>query len=149
MDDTELQYWYKYQTQLDQNGYDELASRVELITKVAAPAATEIEKTIRICTLNDVLRITGIGGEIYMTTGIQALSENTQNSVLLAIRTFVDFNNDNDPYKKHDCAILQSTNPRSMFKIDYYDKTKTYGSEAPENPSVTSRVMTMMTPGEY
>lgn len=105
--------------------------------------------TERIRALNDVLRTTGIGGRILMTAGIAALPEAEAAAILNAVRTFTDFNPDNDPHGEHDCAVLTAAGQRVIFKIDYYDKAMTYLSPDPSDPKQTCRVLTVMLSSEY
>ena len=149
MDKSEHRLWQQYQRELEVGGYDELASRVEQVVREAVPASTDQEKTNRIRKLNDVLRVAGIGGEVVCTRALANLSESIRHEVFLKIRQFEDFNERNDPYKEHDCASLDHEGEQYMFKVDYYDQEKLHGSEAPENPNVTSRVMTVLMASEY
>lgn len=100
-------------------------------------------------TLNDLLRSTGIGWEILVTRGIQALREDYRNRLIMAVRSFDNFTPDNDPYSEHDFWNIALVGQNNYFKIDYYDKNREYGSEEPSNPSITSRVMTIMSASEY
>ena len=50
------------------------------------------------------------------------------------MRTFTDFTPDNDPYGEHDFGSFELANHKFFWKIDYYDKTMTYGSEDPADP---------------
>jgi hypothetical protein len=103
----------------------------------------------RICALNDELRRFGRGGRIMITAGIQALGTEGAARVLAAVAGFDAFTADNDPYGEHDCAILTVDGVRLMFKIDYYDRSLTYHSPDPSDPTVTERVMTVMLASEY
>jgi hypothetical protein len=103
----------------------------------------------RICPLNDQLRRFGRGGRIMITSGIQALSAEAVARVLAAVAGFDAFTPDNDPYGEHDCAILTVDGVRVLFKIDYYDRSLTYHSPDPSDPTVTERVMTVMLASEY
>lgn len=102
-----------------------------------------------ICQLNDTLRTTGIGGAVVMTAGVAGLSEHDRDSVLAAVRGFVDFTPDNDPYGEHDCAVVQVGENRIIWKIDYYDPTMATLSTDPADPVATRRVLTIMLAGEY
>lgn len=99
--------------------------------------------------LNDALRRTFTGGRVMMSAGINALPERTKANVLSAVRQFSDFTEDNDPHGEHDCALFTVDGLRCMFKIDYYDKQLEYASDDPSNPSVTTRVLTIMLGEEY
>ncbi|BCG98123.1 hypothetical protein MesoLj131b_01230 [Mesorhizobium sp. 131-2-5] len=106
-------------------------------------------KRARIRTLNDRLRQTGVGGRMVMTAGVAALPAHNIAAILLAIAKFDAFDQDNDPWGEHDCALLHVDNRQLFFKIDYYDRSLTNLSPDPADPAVTIRVMTVMLPEEY
>ena len=106
-------------------------------------------KTARIRELNDQLRRTGIGGQIVITSGIQALGEHGIKAVLMAVARFNDFSEDNDPWGEHDCAALTTENRRIIFKIDYFDRELRWHSPDASDPAVTQRVLTIMLAEEY
>ena len=103
----------------------------------------------KLSNLNDVLRQTFQGGKIMKTCSVAALDPDTQARVLQAMRTFSDFNEDNDPHGEHDCALFEVDGEQFMFKIDAYDKDMEYGSEDPADPTKTTRVLTLMLPSDY
>ena len=107
------------------------------------------QSSARISALNDELRRFGRGGQIIVTSGIQALGTEGVARVLAAVAGFDAFTGDNDPYGEHDCAILTVDGLRVLFKIDYYDRDLTYHSPDPSDPTVTERVMTVMLASEY
>ena len=65
--------------------------------KVAAPS-----KTDRIRVLNDNFRSTFVGGQMFMTAGVNALPTDIKARVLLAVQSFSNFTKDNDPHHEHD-----------------------------------------------
>lgn len=106
-------------------------------------------ETLAVRTLNDQLRTRFSGGRILMTPGINALPEETVVRVLHAVRKFDDFGEDNDPYGTHEFGMIEIDGNRVMFKIDAYDENLEYGSPNPADPSVTTRVMTILLASEY
>lgn len=106
-------------------------------------------EAMRIRALNDNLRCRKIGGRVMLTMGISALGEEIVALILNAIAAFDAFTEDNDPHKEHDCATIMVEGIRIIWKIDYYDKSLTYGSPEPSDPKVTKRVMTVMLAEEY
>lgn len=107
------------------------------------------EKTARIRQLNDEFRKTGQGGLVMMTHGVQQLGIMYQADVMLAIRSFEKFNEDNDPHGEHDFGTIEAAGKRLFWKIDYYDLDLEMGSPEPADPMVTCRVMTVMLANEY
>lgn len=99
--------------------------------------------------LNDELRTTGRGGRIVLTLGIEDLGEQVLSNVLAPVASFDAFNKENAPYGEHDCAIIEVDDLRVLFKIDYYNRTLEQGSENPADPSITTRVLTVMLASEY
>lgn len=65
---------------------------------------------------------------------------------LMAVKTFSDFNNGNDPHNEHDFGSLDVDGHTNFFKIDYYEKGSNYtlGAQHPEDTSTTDRVLTIM-----
>ena len=84
-----------------------------------------------------------------MTNGIAALGLAKVDQILAAIAVFDDFKEDNDPWGEHDCSIMMIAGVKVVWKIDYYDRTRTYHSPDPSDPKVTVRVLTVMRADEY
>jgi hypothetical protein len=56
---------------------------------------------------------------------------------------------DNDPYSEHDFGSFEIEGDKFFWKIDCYDKTLEFGSPDPTDPSVTTRLLTIMLASEY
>lgn len=99
--------------------------------------------------LNDRLRRRHIGGRIILTSGVNALDPNIVKAIIGAIAQFTDFNEHNDPYGEHDCAIVETLGLSILWKIEYFDETLSMHSPDPADENVTSRVLTIMLADEY
>ncbi len=110
---------------------------------------TEIVDVSRIRALNDDLRRSLVGGVLMMTSGVIALGRAKQIAILDAVAAFDDFDADNDPYGERDFGALQVEGERILFKIDYYGRSLTGHSLDPADPSITTRVLTIMLAEEY
>jgi hypothetical protein len=106
-------------------------------------------KTERIRTLNDELRHHLTGGLAMITPGIAALGQEAVERIVKTIAVYDDFCHANDPYEEHDFGSVEANGETIFFKIDYYDKSRTYHSSDPSDPSVTERVITIMLAEEY
>ena len=100
-----------------------------------------------------------------VTSGFHALADTDRLAALAAIIGFSAFGEDNDPYGEHDFgAVYRLASGRwtqerpddaaqiaeSVFwKVDCYDTTLTYGSDAPWDEQRTKRVLTIMLASEY
>ena len=103
----------------------------------------------RIRALNDAFRRTFTGGRVVITRGIAALPATEQATILEKVRTHADFAPENDPYGEHDFGAFDHDDVRVFWKIDAYDRALVYGSPDPADPSVTTRVLTVMLAEEY
>ena len=110
---------------------------------------TELVDVSRIRDLNDQLRRSLTGGMLVMTAGVIALGAKRQMAILSAIAAFDDFSPENDPYGEHDFGALTVEGERILFKIDYLDRALTGHSPDPADPTVTTRVLTVMLAEEY
>ncbi|KAI9129396.1 DUF3768 domain-containing protein [Acaryochloris sp. CCMEE 5410] len=88
-------------------------------------------------------------GQVFTTQLVQGLSSEEQQELFRLVRTFDDFNEDNDPWKEHDYGRVEFQDEQYLWKIDYYDKSLKYGSEDPRNTAFTTRVLTIMHSSEY
>ena len=96
--------------------------------------------TNKISLLNDTFRTTFVGGKVMMTAAVDALPVDVKANVLQRVRSFSEFDADNDPHHEHDFGI---------FKIDYYSPDMQGGSEDPADPEKTTRVLTIMFASDY
>jgi hypothetical protein len=110
---------------------------------------TELVAASRIRDLNDQLRRSLTGGMLVMTKGIIALGAKRQMTILSAIAAYDTFDPENDPYGEHDFGALTVEGERILFKIDYLDRGLTGHSPDPADPTVTTRVLTVMLAEEY
>ncbi len=103
----------------------------------------------RVRELNDGLRRYARAGIICVTAGVQTMGQAGVEAALTAVRDFDSFTADNDPYEEHDFGALKVVGERMLWKIDYYDRDRRYGSPDPADPAVTTRVLTIMLASEY
>ena len=106
-------------------------------------------KPARIRELNDSFRRTFVGGVIHITQGVEALRPEIKAEVLERVRQFERFTKDNDPHDEHDLGSFVIGSSGFMWKIDYYDRDMAHGSEDPDDPDKTTRVLTVMLQEEY
>jgi hypothetical protein len=103
----------------------------------------------RIRALNDAFRRTFIGGAVMITAGVEAMSAEQRKSLLAKVRAFDVFTEDNDPRGEHDFGAIDEGGVRYFWKIDYYDREMTMGSDDPSDPAVTTRVLSVLLATEY
>ena len=133
---------------LEQNGNERLGES-DCANGSQHSSTSKEGRTARIRMLNDRLRSEGKGGMIHMTNGVAALGLPTVNAIFKSIAGFSAFTDDNDPHGEHDCAVMEAEGHRIIWKIDYYDRSRTYHSPDAADPKVTVRVMTVMLAEEY
>ncbi len=84
-----------------------------------------------------------------ITPGVRALGPFAVVAILRAMRSFDQFDEGNDPHSEHDFGAFEHGPDTIFWKIDCYDKALAYGSPDPADPSVTTRVITVMLASEY
>ena len=109
----------------------------------------DIVDVSRIRALNDGLRRSLAGGVLMLTKGVIALGRAKQMAILDAVAAFDSFDADNDPYGERDFGVLQVEGERLFFKIEYFDRSLTGHSSDPADPTITTRVLTIMLAEEY
>ena len=98
-----------------------------------------------IAVLNDRFRKSGNG--IVITDGAQELGDNL--GLFSKVAMFNEFTEENDPYGEHDFGMIVARGHELLFKIDYYDRDLVHHSPDAADPSVTTRVLTIMLADEY
>jgi hypothetical protein len=99
--------------------------------------------------LNDQFRKSMRGGLVLVTAGVNALGPDRLAEILAKVAGFDDFSRDNDPHGEHEFGAFEGAGERFFWKIDYFDRTLTAGSEDPANPAKTRRALTLMLASEY
>jgi len=122
-----------------------------------APASDRIAT---IAHLNDTLRqnLTQPGhNRVVMTIGIQELigdvslfrNFHAQAELLRTIRDHDDFGPDVNPHGERDFGRIEFRSAALYWKIDYFDRALEFGSPDPADPSLTTRVLTILLTSEY
>ena len=101
--------------------------------------------------LNDAFRtsLSADLGRIVVTSGVASLDAETIALILDSVRTYDRFGEGIDPYGEHDMGRFTVGGEDYYWKIDYYDRNLEFRSPDPADPSVTSRVLTIMRVDEY
>ncbi len=105
--------------------------------------------TTKIRDLNDAFRRTGDGGRMLLTAGIGALPVQHQVEILMRVRAFDEFTEDNDPHGEHDFGSFMHGRLKLFWKIDYYDRAIDLNSDDPPGSEDLERVLTIMLAEEY
>ena len=69
--------------------------------------ATTLTETDTIRDLNDAFRRTFIGGAVVITSGVEAMSADQRQSILVKVRAFEAFTADNDPHGERDFGAVE------------------------------------------
>jgi hypothetical protein len=107
------------------------------------------DKTAKIRELNDNLRVNGKGGRIVVAGALARATLEEQWRAAHGVRTFKDFNENNDPHGEHDFGRFEIDGKAYIWKIDYYDLSEMKGSDRPENPVVTVRILSIFYAEDY
>jgi hypothetical protein len=110
---------------------------------------TAVSTIERIRELNDDFRRSFICGAVMITAGVEALPDEQRRSLLAKVRAFDAFTDDNDPHGEHDFGAIDQGGVRCFWKIDHYDREMTMHSDDAADPTVTTRVLTVMLAEEY
>lgn len=107
----------------------------------------------RVRALNDEMRTQDVppkGAQRWLLTpGVVALSSDGGARAIVRVQRFDEFDADNDPHGEHDFGSFELDGQTLFWKIDYYNPTLDGGSANPADPSVTTRVLTIMLASEY
>ena len=108
------------------------------------------DRTQLIQKLNDKARTAmHIMSRVMLTQGISEMDTEDQAEILRRVAAFDDFTDDNDPYGEHDFGAFDYKDERFFWKIDYYNRDLSGGSEDPASTEKTVRVLTIMLACEY
>ena len=101
----------------------------------------------KIRALNDHARQSFTGCRVVITQGVQAMSDVP--SILDLVRWFDAFTPNNDPYGEHDFGVIKLNGNTFFWKFDCYDVDLLMHSPDPSDPTVTTRILTVMLADEY
>ena len=94
-----------------------------------------------------------VPGRIVATQGVAALGPRALGQIAAVVMRFEAFTPDNDPFGLRDFGAfeveVEGQRVRFYWKIDLYDEDCRFGSEAPDDPARTRRVLTILLPEEW
>jgi hypothetical protein len=114
---------------------------------IGSPNAHQQTDVIR--DLNDTFRASLEGGKVLVTQGVQILGLAATAVILQTVARFTCFTQANDPHDEHDFGGFEYRDVSIFWKIDYFDKQLEFASPDPADPTVTTRVLTIMLASEY
>ena len=92
-----------------------------------------------------------VPGRIVATHGVAALGPAAALQIMGIVRVYSTFTEDNDPFGLRDFGDfeVESQRVKLFWKIDLYDLHYEFGSEAPDDPNRTRRLLTQILPEEW
>ncbi|MDE4140959.1 DUF3768 domain-containing protein [Phaeobacter gallaeciensis] len=99
--------------------------------------------------LNDRFRRFEVMGAHMATPSIMDMGPEAVQKIMTGVATFDGFTNDHDPFGEHDFGACRYDGQRIFWKIDYYNRDLSGGSENPANPQLTTRVMKVFLASEF
>jgi len=108
-----------------------------------------MSNTNEIALQNDNFRKHLSQGTLVLTQGIRSNTPDDIKEIITKVRTFDNFDENNDPYNEHDFGAFDYKGKRIFWKIDNYDREFLYLSPDVSNPRLTNKVMTIMYAEEY
>jgi hypothetical protein len=133
---------------------DKLTPKKRLVKAIGIlPNIRVISQETAIAKRNDQFRVNVINspsitsGKCVLTASIAAQEPLVLAHILYAVKTFDDFNEDNDPYKEHDFGKITIRGLDVFWKIDYFKDEKM--TEGTDDPLTSYQVMTIMIASEY
>jgi hypothetical protein len=93
--------------------------------------------------LNDLCRRTFTGAQIVVTAAFTGLEADLKARALERVRTFNDFDGDNDPHHEADFGSFEMDGHTFNWQFAYYDPSMKYGADHPEDPDQCRRVLTV------
>ena len=66
-----------------------------------------------------------------------------------AVKAFDEFNENNDPYLEHDFGCFELAGSSYIWKIDYYNHSRSGYSPDPSDPVKTHRVLSILYAYDY
>jgi hypothetical protein len=93
-----------------------------------------------------------IPGQRFVTAGISELLKRLEippEEMAQAVAEFSEFTEDNDPHAEHDFGAFEFHHHKLFWKIDYYNRDYSIGSDDPSDLTKTRRVLTIMLADEY
>jgi hypothetical protein len=103
--------------------------------------------TQKIRELNDQFRNSFCGGNVLMSRGVAARDDIPE--IINRVRTFDQFDEDSSPHGENDFGTFDIHDQKFFFKLDYYAHDLEHGSDDPSDPTITTRVLTIMLAEEY
>ena len=92
----------------------------------------------------------GLRGRVLLTRAVAERGPLFPLLCLLEIAGHETFDPEDDPEGRHDFGAVEVEGERVWFKIDLYsDEAMEWGSEHPDDPALTYRVLTVMLPSDW
>jgi len=88
-------------------------------------------------------------GKLVVTASVDAQGPLFVMEALRQVGTFEAFNEDADPDHLHEMGVIEIETLTVWWKIDLYDLDYHFGSDDPDNPDQTRRVLTILFPSDY
>lgn len=101
------------------------------------------------CSDTSISRVARLPPGLERWAAFAELPADFKGRALHRVRTFTEFNQGNDPHNEHDFGMFDLDGQRFLWKIDYYAPDMQHGSEDPNCPASTRRVLTIMLAADY